>query len=87
MKIKVIVLILLSLTLVGCANNIPYSMESTHELVGFWYGLWHGFIYPISFLVSLFDDSVSIYAVYNNGSWYDFGFLLGAGGLGFSSNK
>jgi hypothetical protein len=45
--------------------------------VGFWYGLWHGFILPISWICSLFMDEVAIYAVYNNGGWYDFGFVLG----------
>lgn len=44
---------------------------------GFWLGLWHGLIAPITFLVSLFSDTVGIYAVRNSGAWYDFGFLLG----------
>ncbi len=35
-------------------------------------------ILPISFIVSLFRDSVSVYEVHNNGGWYNFGFLLGA---------
>ena len=39
--------------------------------------LWQGFIAPITFLVSLFNDSVGIYEVHNNGGWYDFGFLIG----------
>jgi len=41
--------------------------------------LWHGFIAPVSFFVSLFSDNVALYAVNNNGGWYDFGFVLGAG--------
>ncbi len=45
--------------------------------VGFWWGLWHGLIAPITFVVSLFNHSVGIYEVHNNGGWYDFGFLLG----------
>ncbi|MFI5612053.1 hypothetical protein [Amycolatopsis sp. NPDC051903] len=44
---------------------------------GFWLGLWHGLICPITFLVSLFDDHVGIYEVHNNGHLYDFGFVLG----------
>ncbi len=28
-------------------------------------GLWHGIIAPISFIVSLFNDSVAMYAVNN----------------------
>lgn len=44
---------------------------------GFWWGLWHGAILPVTFIVSLFNDGVGIYEVDNNGGWYDFGFLLG----------
>jgi hypothetical protein len=44
---------------------------------GFLYGLWHGFIFPVAWLVSLFADKVAIYAVPNNGGWYDFGYFLG----------
>jgi hypothetical protein len=46
---------------------------------GFWAGLWHGIIAPITFIVSLFDREVSIYETNNNGRWYEFGFMLGIG--------
>jgi hypothetical protein len=46
---------------------------------GFWGGLWHGIIAPITFIVSLFVDGVSIYETNNNGRWYEFGFMLGIG--------
>jgi polyferredoxin len=45
---------------------------------GFWAGLWHGLICPITFIVSLFNSNVRIYEVNNRGRWYDFGFILGA---------
>jgi hypothetical protein len=51
---------------------------NTPQLAGFWMGLWHGFIIPVTFFISLFTDNVSIYEVHNNGNWYDFGFALGA---------
>ncbi len=44
---------------------------------GFWLGLWHGFIFPLAWIVSLFTDKVAIYAVPNSGGWYDFGYFLG----------
>ena len=44
---------------------------------GFWLGLWHGFIFPVAWIVSLFMDKVAVYAVPNNGGWYDFGYFLG----------
>jgi hypothetical protein len=37
-------------------------------------------IAPLTFLISLFADGVSIYETNNNGRWYEFGFLLGIGG-------
>lgn len=54
---------------------------SQPDTPGFWLGLWHGFIAPITFLVSLFSDTVRLYAVPNVGRWYDFGFMLGIGGF------
>lgn len=65
----------------GCADSISFEQAINTEQVGFWYGLWHGLIIPFSWLVSLFDDDVAIYAIYNNGGWYDFGYFLGLGGL------
>ena len=44
---------------------------------GFLLGLWHGFIFPVAWIVSLFTDQVAIYAVPNNGGWYDFVYFLG----------
>jgi hypothetical protein len=44
---------------------------------GFWLGLWHGFIFPLAWIVSLFTDKVAIYAVPNSGGWYDFGYFVG----------
>ena len=44
---------------------------------GFWLGLWHGFIFPVAWVVSLFSSQVAIYAVPNSGGWYDFGYFLG----------
>ena len=47
---------------------------------GFWAGLWHGIISPITFLVSLFSPNVRIYETNNRGRWYDFGFIIGVSG-------
>jgi len=77
------VLLLLS----GCADSVNFADAATREPVGFWYGFLHGVILPISWVISLFSDDVAIYAIYNNGGWYDFGFTLGAGGLVASSSK
>ena len=70
---------LLLFTLSGCAEVTPIEQCVTTEPYGFLGGLWHGFIAPASFILSLFMDNVAMYAVNNNGGWYDFGFVLGAG--------
>ncbi len=59
--------------------NSRYSLPGAAP-AGFWAGLWHGIISPITFIVSLFDGDVAIYEVNNKGGWYDFGFLIGVGG-------
>lgn len=65
----------------GCADTVSFSQAMQIQPVGFWYGLWHGIIFPFAWIVSLFSDSTAIYAIYNNGGWYDFGFFLGVGGF------
>jgi hypothetical protein len=54
---------------------------------GFWLGLWHGFIFPVAWIVSLFTDSIAVYAVPNNGGWYDFGYFLGVAVFGVGARK
>jgi hypothetical protein len=66
----------LCLALVACAaTQAPTAVAPNAP--GFLLGLWHGFIFPIAWLISLFTDKVAIYAVPNNGGWYDFGYFLG----------
>ena len=54
---------------------------------GFLLGLWHGFIFPVAWIVSLFVDRIAIYAVPNNGGWYDFGYFLGIVVFGVGAKK
>ena len=54
---------------------------------GFWLGLWHGFIFPLAWIVSLFAPNIAIYAVPNNGGWYDFGYFLGIVVFGVGARK
>lgn len=79
---RVLLIALLAAILTACAAGpnpsvgVPGADGTT---AGFFMGLWHGVIAPITFIVSLFTDSVSLYEVHNSGNWYDFGFALGAG--------
>lgn len=80
---KALMLGMLALALVvmaGCAagaNELANTPDEEGEVAGFWQGLWHGIIAPITFVISLFSDNVYMYEVHNNGNWYNFGFLLG----------
>ena len=51
----------------------------SREPSGFFWGLWHGFIAPISSIGSLFKSDIAIYDICNVGGWYDFGYCLGIG--------
>lgn len=81
-------LLVLTLSLVSCADTeVISSCVSKENTYGFWGGLWHGIVAPFSFFGSLIWDDISMYAVNNNGGWYDFGFILGVGGLTFGSTR
>ncbi len=71
-----------ALVLASCAPG-PNSAEKTADAdgrtAGFLMGLWHGFISPVTFVISVFTRNVRFYEVHNNGTWYNFGFVLGAG--------
>ncbi len=67
---------------VSCApgpNGLARTPDREGGVAGFWLGVWHGLIAPITFIISIFSDKVSLYEVHNSGGWYNFGFVLGAG--------
>ncbi len=57
-------------------KNSKYAAPDAKP-AGFWAGFWHGMIAPIVFIISLFNDGVSIYEINNTGRGYNFGFILG----------
>ena len=78
----VILALALVLVLAACtagANPNVDTPASDGDVAGFWLGLWHGIIIPVTFIISLFTDNVNVYEIHNSGNWYDFGFVLGAG--------
>jgi len=93
MKTSTLVLfILIGLTVVTMIACVPGSGEFHKENpAGFLFGIWHGWIAPISLIVSVFNHSVRIYEINNTGFWYDFGFYIaiisGFGGVSLTRNK
>jgi hypothetical protein len=80
--------------LAACApgpNVVEDIPNEENQVAGFWQGLWHGVVSPITFIISLFNNDVHIYEIHNNGGWYNFGFLAGAsiifGGSGGGAAK
>ncbi|MBC8384066.1 MAG: hypothetical protein H8E57_00945 [Candidatus Cloacimonetes bacterium] len=79
---KIILLIIIILFLISCTagnNSLEKTPAKDGESAGFWLGLWHGLISCVTFIISLFSDKIHFYEVHNNGNWYNFGFVLGAG--------
>jgi hypothetical protein len=75
--------------LTGCfPGGASYSAV---EPAGFFSGIWHGWIAPLSLVVGIFSDHVRVYEPFNTGWWYDFGFYMaiisGFGGLALSRKK
>ena len=80
-------LLLLVLLSACAATQTDAAVATAATTPGFWLGVWHGFIFPVAFVVSLFIPDVAIYAVPNNGGWYDFGYFLGIVVFGVGARK
>ena len=61
------------------------------RVAGIVQGLWHGFISPVTVILSFFKENVYMYEVHNDGKEYNLGFLLGVAivflVLGFSGGR
>ena len=75
-----------AVALAACAATQPATAVAP-AAPGFWLGVWHGFIFPVAFLVSLFKTDVAVYAVPNAGGWYDFGYFVGIVFIGVGARK
>lgn len=81
-KAMMLLATVLLVALASCAagpNTQRAVANSAGHVAGFWLGLWQGIIAPITFFISLFSNHVNVYEIHNNGNWYNFGFVLGAG--------
>lgn len=73
-----LVLLLLS---AGC---VPGDGAATAEdPAGFFSGIWHGWIAPVSLILGIFNPELRIYEPHNTGWWYDFAYYVALiGGFG-----
>ena len=59
-------------------NPLINTSDAHGRPAGFWLGLWHGIISPITLVASFVTrQNVQIYEVHNDGSMYNLGFFLG----------
>ena len=82
---RILVATILALLVSACASQIDAGVTADPQAPGFFWGLWHGFIFPWAWIGSLFSPEIAVYAVPNSGGWYDFGFFLGVTVLGGGS--
>lgn len=84
--IIICIIALMLITLTGCVpGDGTYTIS---QPAGFFWGIWHGWVAPISLIIGLFDHNIRIYETMNTGWWYDLGFYIaiisGFGGLSLS---
>lgn len=87
---RVVRLALLVAALALAASCAGPNSAAAPDGAGFWRGLSHGFIAPVTFVISLFREDVSIYEVKNKGGLYDAGFMIGVscwGGGGVAASR
>ncbi|MCG8498948.1 MAG: hypothetical protein MJB12_00875 [Firmicutes bacterium] len=89
MVLASMIMVIILVMLTGCVpGNGTYTASKP---AGFFWGIWHGWIAPISLIMGLFNKSIRIYEVMNTGWWYDFGFYIaiisGFGGLSLFRKK
>lgn len=85
----IVVIIISLILLTGC---VPGDGKHTpSNPAGFFWGIWHGWIAPISLVLGLFNNNIRIYEVVNKGWLYDLGYYMaiisGFGSLSLFRNK
>ena len=89
LSIRLFLILIILLSLSACVPGD--GVNSPSNPAGFFYGIWHGWLAPLTLILHFFDSSVRLYEVNNVGWWYDFGFYMaiisGFGGLSLFRHK
>ncbi len=82
-------LLLLPLLLAGCLPGD--GVNNAADPAGFFWGVWHGWLAPISLIYGWFKPGIRIYETANSGLMYDLGFYMavisGFGGLSLARGQ
>jgi hypothetical protein len=84
MKKTLVFILMIILVLILFTGCIPGDGRATAEdPAGFFWGIWHGWIAPVSLILSIFRDPYRLYEPMNTGFGYDLGFYIAVvGGFG-----
>jgi hypothetical protein len=84
-KLSLLFIVALGVPLIlsGCIPGDGTYTQS--DPAGFFWGVWHGWIAPISLIAGIFKENIRVYETMNTGWFYDFGFYIaiisGFGGI------
>ncbi len=60
--------------LTGCVPGD--GTYTTDAPAGFFWGIWHGWIAPVSLVLGFFNGVSRVYEIHNTGWFYDLGFYM-----------
>jgi len=91
-KNKIVISCLSIVAILFISSCVPGGgSHSATNPAGFLWGIWHGWIAPVSLVWGFFESNVRVYEVCNTGWWYDLGFYIsiiaGFGGISFIRKK
>lgn len=91
-KKKQLMLVCLASLLMILSGCVPGDGSYTDEnRAGFFWGIWHGWLAPVSLIMGIFNNQLRVYETLNTGWWYDLGFYMaiisGFGSLSFFRKK
>lgn len=84
--------LILCLTMIVLTGCVPGDgTNNAQNPAGFLWGIWHGWVAPISLIIGVFNENIRLYETYNFGWRYDLGFYIavisGFGGISFFRRK
>lgn len=87
-KKQLMLVCLASLLMILLSGCVPGDGSYTDEnRAGFFWGIWHGWLAPVSLIMGIFNNHLRVYEIHNTGWWYDLGFYMaiisGFGSLSF----
>lgn len=74
-KKQLMLVCLASILMILMSGCVPGDGSYTDEnRAGFFWGIWHGWLAPVSLIMGIFNNHLRVYEILNTGWWYDLGF-------------